>query len=154
MRGRRGTAEWSFDSYFNNGGGVLRQYRRNASTSIIVAAMPPIADPTAIPAMTPVLRPVVAFVVDVDVEVEVEVEVNADVDIEVRANAVLEVAVAIVAVEGFELSSVVAVKPLLEVDFKAGVGDCVDKVEAELLVEGVAFGSTTNPREGIFDAPI
>jgi len=90
------------------------------------------ADPTAMPAMAPVLRPVVAFVV--------EAEVDVDVDVEISANAVLEVEVAVGEVELFELSMVVAIEPLLGLDFEAGVGDCVDEVlvgGAELLEEVV-----------------
>lgn len=111
--------------------------------------MPPRADPTAIPAMAPVLRPVVAFVV--------EVEVDVDVDAEVGVKAVLEVEVAIVEVELFELSAVVAVEPLLGLELEAVVGDCVDEVlvgGAELLEEEVVVpGSTTNPGDEIFDTP-
>jgi hypothetical protein len=111
--------------------------------------MPPRADPTAIPAMAPVLRPDVAFVV--------EVEVDVDVDAEVGVKAVLEVEVAIVEVELFELSAVVAVEPLLGLELEAVVGDCVDEVlvgGAELLEEEVVVpGSTTNPGDEIFDTP-
>jgi hypothetical protein len=99
--------------------------------------------------MAPVLRPDVAFVV--------EVEVDVDVDAEVGVKAVLEVEVAIVEVELFELSAVVAVEPLLGLELEAVVGDCVDEVlvgGAELLEEEVVVpGSTTNPGDEIFDTP-
>jgi hypothetical protein len=98
--------------------------------------------------MAPVLRPVVAFVV--------EVEVDVDVDAEVGVKAVLEVEVAIVEVELFELSAVVAVEPLLGLELEAVVSDCVELLVggAELLEEEVVVpGSTTNPGDEIFDTP-
>lgn len=130
------------------------------------------ADPTAIPAMALVLRPVVAFVVDVEViskaepEVEVaiaEVDVNVevaivevDVNVEVVADVELEVEVAIVDVELFELSAVLAVELLLGLEFETGT-DCVDEVligGAELLEEEVVVpGSIMNAGEGICDTP-
>ena len=130
---------------------MLPQYRRNASTSSTIAAIPPMADPTAIAAMALVLRLVVAFVV------EAEVEVGVCVKDDVGAKTVLEVKVAMVEVELFELSEIVLVEPPLGLDFEAVVGDCVDKVlvgGTELLEKEVlALKSTINPGEGIFDAP-
>ena len=128
------------------------------------------ADPTAIPAMALVLRPVVAFVVDVEViskaEPEVEVAiVEVDVNVEVVADAEPEVEVAIVEVpivdvELFELSAVLAVELLLELLLGLELEtetDCVDEVligEAELLEEEVvAPGSIMNAGEGICDTP-
>lgn len=121
------------------------------------------ADPTAIPAMALVLRPVVAFVVDVEViskaEPEVEVAiVEVDVNVEVVANAEPDVDVAIVDVELFELSAVLAVELLLGLEFETEA-DCVD----EVLIEGVELleeeeevvvpGSIMNAGEGICDTP-
>jgi hypothetical protein len=87
----------------------------------------------------------------------VEVEVNIDINAEVGVKAVLEVEVAVVEVEHFELSAVVAVEPLLGLELEAVVGDSVDEVlvgGAELLEEEVLVpGSTTNPGDEIFDTP-
>ena len=89
----------------------------------MVAAMPPMTDPTAIPAMALVLRPIVAFVVKVDVVAKVEPEI--DVNVEVVANAEPKVEVAIVDVELFELSIALAIELLLGLEFET---DCVDEV--------------------------
>jgi hypothetical protein len=92
-----------------------------------MAAMPPMADPTAMPTMALVLRPFASAAVEVGAAAETK--------------ALLEVEVGIVEVK---LPGTV-------------VDDCVDTelVEGvELLVEDVVVtGSTINPREGIFGDP-
>jgi hypothetical protein len=92
-----------------------------------MAAMPPIADPTAMPTMASVLRPFVFAAVELGAAAETK--------------ALLEVEVGIVEVK---LPGTV-------------VDDCVDTelVErVELLVEDVVVtGSTINPGEGIFGDP-
>ena len=121
--------------------------------------MLPIADPAAIPAMAPGLKPVVAVVVDVNIELGAKSVLEAEVAVvEAGAKSVLEVEAAIAEVELFELSVVVAVRPLLGLDFEVVVGDCIDEVlvgGAELLEEEVVVsGSMTNPGEGMFGTPM
>jgi hypothetical protein len=94
-----------------------------------MAAMPPIADPTAMPTMASVLRPFVFAAVELGAAAETK--------------ALLEVEVEVGIVE-VKLPGTV-------------VDDCVDTelVErVELLVEDVVVtGSTINPGEGIFGDP-
>lgn len=157
-----GDSSWdsSCDSYLMVGDNVLCLFLRNARTTTMIAAIPPMKDPTAMPTVALVLRPFSAFAVEA-VDGAITRALLAEVTlVDMRvAWAKVDDVVAIEGVERRELLGEKIDSVRVEVDAE-DAGD-VEDVEGLEDVDGVDDvkdvedlpGSTINAGEGILGGP-